>query len=75
MMSKHLISKISVTVRIFTINTTTQKFGDVHTEDISVTCSTRDAVYINHIISKYGEQELLKINLVIPLGIYFVEGY
>ncbi len=58
----------------FHLETSTRKWGNIHTEVISVHCSQEDSKYLKHLLVESGTQGVLSKGLFIPSGIHLIEG-
>ena len=68
------ISKRPVKVPTFHIESTVRKWGKLHTEVLSILCSTDDANYLKYLMAEVGEKNLLPHGLFIPTGMHLMEG-
>ena len=58
----------------FHIETTMRKWGGLHTEVLSVQCTTDDAKYLKYLLVEAGEKRKFHIGYFVPTGIHLMEG-
>ncbi len=58
----------------FHVETNVRKWGGIHTEVLSMHCSTNDANYLKYLLSEASSQGRLEKGVFVPTGIHLMEG-
>ncbi len=58
----------------FHIETTARKWGGLHTEVLSIHCSSEDVTYLKYLLSEASSQGKIDMGVFVPTGIHLMEG-